>query len=391
MRLPFKGLYILTQEFGNDLVINGIHIYHQYLVLHPDGTKKPMKGHNGLDFGTPHRTEIVAPHSGKVVEVAYDENGYGWYVKIESDTEGSVIAHLDSVDVKVEYLLTEGDHIGWSDNSGNSTNPHTHWGYYRMPRDRANGIAGFIDQVPYLEQAGIRVALGQLPVISGNAQRINTQEETGIDYHGLDPQNKESIQVALDTWYNVANGGYVTKSQYNQLNIQLEEVKKQLKETQQQDQTVSSDLKNYNEMRALGYNTVNDILKAIEQKDSDNLALQTEIVQIRKRNVVLATELAKSEEEDHTAATLGMEKALENKELKAALFEIAKATGVEKATTQNIISNIFNFKDLAERFIKSVERPPKKQEEPKKDVSPTTPTQYNSNWFLKLLNVKEVN
>lgn len=110
-------------------------------------------GHNGLDFGTPKGTKILAPHSGKVVETGYDHNGYGNYVKIENDKEGSVLAHLSNVAVALNFDVKEGQLIGLSGSTGASTGPHLHWGYYLLPRDRTNGYNGFIDQMPFLTNA----------------------------------------------------------------------------------------------------------------------------------------------------------------------------------------------------------------------------------------------
>lgn len=141
MRLPFNGTYPLTQGFGNKLILNGKDVYAQY----------GLQGHNGHDYGTPTGTAILAPHSGKVLEVA-DEGkiGYGKYIKIENDKEGSVLAHLKEQLVKVGETVSEGQLIAFSDNTGNSTGAHLHWGYYRLPRNRSNGYAGFIDQQPFL-------------------------------------------------------------------------------------------------------------------------------------------------------------------------------------------------------------------------------------------------
>lgn len=141
MRKPFEGEYKLTQTWANELIIDGKPYYAQW----------GYKGHNGVDYGLPFRTQVIAPHNGKIIEASYDPNGYGNYVKIENDKEGSILAHLDVVEVKVGFQLLEGDKIGLSGNSGASTGPHLHWGYYRFPRDRQNGYGGTIDPAPYIK------------------------------------------------------------------------------------------------------------------------------------------------------------------------------------------------------------------------------------------------
>lgn len=91
MQKPFNSNFLITQTFGNKLVINNVDVYGQWGYL----------GHNGIDYGTPSGTPIVAPHSGRVIESAYDSSGYGNYVKIENDVEGSVLAHFSKTEVSV--------------------------------------------------------------------------------------------------------------------------------------------------------------------------------------------------------------------------------------------------------------------------------------------------
>lgn len=136
MRKPFNGNYTQTQGFNDECCRAS---YAQF----------GMKGHNGHDYALPVWTEVVAPHNGKVLEAGFDA-GYGNYVKIDNGVEGSTLAHLAKNSVVVGQEVQEGERIGYSGNSGNSTGPHLHWGYYRIPRDRQNGFLGYIDQTPYL-------------------------------------------------------------------------------------------------------------------------------------------------------------------------------------------------------------------------------------------------
>lgn len=137
MRLPFNGNYRLTQGFGENPA---------------SYARFGLKGHNGLDYGLPTGTQVVAPHGGKVIEATNDPSGYGLYLKIESNKEGSILAHLKSFQVKVGDFVSEGHTVALSNNTGNSTGPHLHWGYYLIPRDRTNGYSGCIDQLPLLSQ-----------------------------------------------------------------------------------------------------------------------------------------------------------------------------------------------------------------------------------------------
>ena len=136
MRLPYDGKYRVSQKFGENPSMY---------------SKFGLKGHNGIDFAIPNGTTILAPHHGTIKEALFDKNGYGWYVKIENEQEGSVMGHFEKILVKYGQRVNEGDNIAISDNTGNSTGPHLHWGYYHFPRDRKNGYNGFQNQYSLIE------------------------------------------------------------------------------------------------------------------------------------------------------------------------------------------------------------------------------------------------
>jgi murein DD-endopeptidase MepM/ murein hydrolase activator NlpD len=156
MRKPFSTDYPLSQGWGANP-----QIYQRFNLL----------GHNGLDYALPSGADVSAPHNGKVIEVAYDEQGYGNYIKIENEKEGSVLAHLQESLVHVGDTVTEGQLIARSDNTGFSTGAHLHWGYYKIPRNRQDGYLGFINQLPLLE--------GHVPV-----EDAKLREEANINWNG---------------------------------------------------------------------------------------------------------------------------------------------------------------------------------------------------------------
>lgn len=140
MRKPFEGDYQLTQGFNDPRFRED---YYQFGLV----------GHNGLDFGMDSWTPILAPHQGICKEVFDEGNvGYGKYIKVESEIEGSILAHLAKFSVEQGQQVEEGQAIGYSGNSGNSTGPHTHWGYYRtQTRNRKNGFNGYLDPTDWLD------------------------------------------------------------------------------------------------------------------------------------------------------------------------------------------------------------------------------------------------
>lgn len=188
MRKPFHQNWTLTQGFGQN----------------PSSYARfNLKGHNGLDYALPSGTDVLAPHSGKVVEVAFDAPGYGLYIKIENSKEGSVLAHLKDNLVSIGAIVTEGQLIAHSGNTGNSTGPHLHWGYYLIPRNRQNGYGGFIDQFPILK------------------------DDSGSDYYkGYDLTNKDSMRVSVDVLVKLQAGELVDKSKFDTLEREAMELRK---------------------------------------------------------------------------------------------------------------------------------------------------------------------
>lgn len=126
----FEGDGILTQGFGE----------------HPEWYSGfGLKGHNGIDYGIPTGTPLYSCINGKVIEKLNDTVGYGMYVKIENDECGVIYGHMKRWDIEVGQEVVAGQQIGLSDNTGNSTGPHLHFGVFPKPRDRSNGYNGYIN------------------------------------------------------------------------------------------------------------------------------------------------------------------------------------------------------------------------------------------------------
>src|SRR3990167_9498676 len=232
MRKPFNGAHPQSQKFGNDLILKdnrGIeyHVYAQY----------GLKGHNGIDYSMPTGTEVVAPHAGYVKEAVFD-NGYGNYVKIENEREGSVLANLDTIAVRTGFQVNEGDVIGASNNTGNSTGPHLHWGYYKIPRDKNNGYNGYIDQQPFLN------------IISPSQP---TPQVYSQDQYDTCMKDREMFWKERDTALKQVEE---TTKKYNEIN-QI-----------------------YTAFTALGFLNVDEVIKVVKEKDDKILSQQIELKQV---------------------------------------------------------------------------------------------------------------
>lgn len=90
-------------------------------------------GHNGIDFGCMVGTPVVAMAAGRVTQALEAKTGYGVRVRI-AHNDGvyvSLYAHLSKLLVRNGEMVTRGQTIGLSGNTGNSTGPHLHFGLYR--------------------------------------------------------------------------------------------------------------------------------------------------------------------------------------------------------------------------------------------------------------------
>ena len=128
-------------------------------------------GHNGVDFGVTTGTPVGAAAAGTVALIGWEAGGYGNYVKI--DHGGGWItyyAHLLKANpCRPGQQVQAGDEIGLSNNSGNSTGPHLHFGLKIAGQNPA--YKGYVDPLPYL---------------TGGAPAPVTADETGaIDLGGM--------------------------------------------------------------------------------------------------------------------------------------------------------------------------------------------------------------
>lgn len=114
----------------------------------------PLKGHEGIDFGTPVGSLIQAVYDGTVVESA-DQGGvgYGRYIKLSHSWGESVYAHLEYQMVRVGETVSGGEIIARSGATGNVTGAHLHFGLRISPFNRKDGWGGYTDPAPFLSDS----------------------------------------------------------------------------------------------------------------------------------------------------------------------------------------------------------------------------------------------
>lgn len=116
-----------------------------------------MHRHSGQDFAVPIGTDVVAAHGGTVVKAggwgAGDGPAYGNAIVIKhADGQYSQYAHLSRVDVRIGQVVTTGQHIAKSGNTGNTTGPHLHFEIRTTPN-----YGSAIDPVAFLRAKGVKV------------------------------------------------------------------------------------------------------------------------------------------------------------------------------------------------------------------------------------------
>lgn len=111
-RQPFKGDYPITQRYGELIA----------------GVTYNNEPHTGIDYACPEGTPILASNDGVVVYVDFDKYGFGNMVIIQhNDGKSTVYAHLSKYVAYSHQKVNQGDTIGYSGHTGNTTGSHLHF------------------------------------------------------------------------------------------------------------------------------------------------------------------------------------------------------------------------------------------------------------------------
>jgi murein DD-endopeptidase MepM/ murein hydrolase activator NlpD len=93
-------------------------------------TGKP-KFHFGVDFGCPENTIAIAPTDSRVVVQMTDPKGFGKFLilraYIENTTWYWLLAHLNEYLCQIDELITRGQQVAKTGNTGLSTGAHLHF------------------------------------------------------------------------------------------------------------------------------------------------------------------------------------------------------------------------------------------------------------------------
>ena len=176
-------------------------------------------GHNGIDFGIPNGTPVLAAAKGVVDKVSFENGGYGNYVKLRhtdgSSTYYTYYAHLMQATVTAGQNVEAGAVVGHSNNTGASTGPHLHFGL--RTSDTSGPYKGYIDPKPYFSnvpQPGSGMA-GEVPLPNIQFEvvvdELRVRNGPGVAYSQIDKLVKGQVVTATNlysegAWIEIAPG-----------------------------------------------------------------------------------------------------------------------------------------------------------------------------------------
>ncbi|MFF2995138.1 transglycosylase family protein [Streptomyces sp. NPDC057950] len=119
---------------------------------HAAGASWSKGYHTGVDFPVPTGTSVKAVAAGHVVSAGWG-GSFGYQVVIRhADGRFTQYAHLSAISVKDGQSVGEGQRIGRSGSTGNSTGPHLHFEVRTGP-----GFGTDVDPLAYLRAGGVRI------------------------------------------------------------------------------------------------------------------------------------------------------------------------------------------------------------------------------------------
>ena len=131
-RCPVRAPYVITQTYKEHL---------EYAAEHPE-----IVYNGGIDlYADDH--DIRAAFDGTCEKVAFQENGYGNYIKLRHAWGFSLYAHLERIYINVGDKIPAGTKIGLMGSTGFSTGTHLHF-EMRDPQEKVLDPTEFFATTP---------------------------------------------------------------------------------------------------------------------------------------------------------------------------------------------------------------------------------------------------
>lgn len=148
IRLPFVGKYPITFKFGAQPR------WYVMVAGYP---------HNGVDFGTPVGTPILACANGTIIYADNVPDSDGLGIIISHKWGISLYWHLSSLTAKLGQDVKKGDSIGFSGSTGWATGPHLHFGT-KVRGVEAPGMKGWSNPINYIIEPPVQPVPEPSPV-----------------------------------------------------------------------------------------------------------------------------------------------------------------------------------------------------------------------------------
>lgn len=158
-----------------------------------------LKGHEGIDYAASYQP-VYAELGGWVGVSSQSYGNYGQCIILRhSNGSGTIHAHLSQLQASVGQWVNEGQQIGVSGNSGNSSGPHEHQGYQpSYLQNLTNGYWGCINP-EILYQGGIIAQDQTSQIIDLNARLGAVQAQVQGLQAQLDAKNQEILDRIKQT------------------------------------------------------------------------------------------------------------------------------------------------------------------------------------------------
>ena len=190
-RQPFKNEWPITQKYGEAIT---------------------AAFHTGIDYGCPEGTEILASADGVVMFSGFDKTGYGNCVIIKHDSDHSTLyAHLSGISLAgaLNNMVKQGEVIGSSGSTGNSTGPHLHfeartqWNNYKTHFNPVNlPLMSVDDSVLGSEASEPKELKGTESFVSG--QRLKVVAPNGVWGHNRSFTGRSSLPFQFGSEFEYA-------------------------------------------------------------------------------------------------------------------------------------------------------------------------------------------
>lgn len=111
-----------------------------------------VPGHEGIDFGTPTGTPVLAPFDGIILRDVYGDKDYGNFLVVWDPVQKCALwyCHLQNLATQPGDKVRKGQVLGHTNNTGHSTGPHLHVNFVETDEqgnrlNRDNGKQGFLN------------------------------------------------------------------------------------------------------------------------------------------------------------------------------------------------------------------------------------------------------